>query len=77
MIQVPRVLALVPSAHLLWGNALDHLLVSWDGLGALGICWEPRAAAPPAWEKALPNPAPVLAAGQRGARALAASAHCP
>lgn len=40
MIQVPRVLALVPPARLVWGNALAHLLVSRDVLGALGMCWE-------------------------------------
>jgi len=44
---------------------------SWGS--APGICRD----APPAWEKALPNPAPVLAAGQRGAQALAGSTHCP
>lgn len=74
MIQVPRVLALVPPARLFWGNALDHPWVSGDGLGAPGVCRDPP---PPAWERALPNPAPVPAAGQRGAKALAGSAHCP
>lgn len=71
-IQVPRVLALVPLAHLSWGSTLNHLLVSRDGLGAPGMCWEPRA-----WEKAVPIPALVLAAGQRGAKGLAGSTHCP
>lgn len=45
MIQIPCVLALVPPAHLLGGNVLDHLLVSRDVLGALRTCWEPQESA--------------------------------
>lgn len=48
MIQVPRVLALVFPALLVWGNALAHLPVSRDVRGALGARCEPGATAP-AW----------------------------
>lgn len=30
-----------PRRNSFWGNTLDHLPVSWDGLGAVGCCWEP------------------------------------
>lgn len=53
----------------------------WIICWSAGMGWELRESAgspvPPEWEKTLPDPAPVPAAGQRRPKALAGSAHCP
>lgn len=57
-----------PRRNSFWGNTLDHLPVSWDGLGAVGCCWEPLSSGTGEGSGA---------GGQGGGEALPGSAHAP